>query len=75
MANDKGRDGISARTLYSLVAQMYASLFLVQVTAGRPEGDWARGFVMIYLVAMTVLFAVARFLPPRGTETRKGPEV
>jgi len=73
MADDKDREGVSAVTLFSVVGQIFISMFLVLLAAGRPEGDSFRIFIMVYLLVMTGLYTGAMLWLRFRKKTPKGP--
>ena len=56
MADNKGRDGISQITFFSVVVQIYISMSIVLTAAGKPEDHWFRTFTQCYLALMVVVY-------------------
>jgi len=61
VADDNDRGGISAATLFGVVAQVYVSMALVLIVASRPEDDWVRTAILCLLVLQMILYTGVSF--------------
>jgi heme/copper-type cytochrome/quinol oxidase subunit 4 len=56
VTDNKGQDGVSQITFFSVVVQIFVAMSIVLTASGKPEDHWFRAFAMIFLALMTVLY-------------------
>ena len=71
MAEAKTAHWTTPATLYTVVAQIYLSMYLVLFASTKPEDHWMRYFVMVYLLVMVILWTGVSIWSLRSQRARE----
>ena len=79
MATEEGSGGIRPWILYSFLSAVFFSMFLVLMVSNKPDSDWLRLGVAVYLAGVQLLFVVMLVIARRaesqsGTKPKAEPD-
>src|SRR5262249_7870548 len=72
MTTKQCNSGVRPWQLYSSMASVFMSMWLVLFASKEAEGHWFRLFVMVYLTAMQLLFVVMSIGARRAEKQSEG---
>jgi phosphotransferase system glucose/maltose/N-acetylglucosamine-specific IIC component len=66
MSNEPDRNVIRPSMLYTFLAMVFGSLFIVLVASNKPDDSWIRIVAVVYLIIMQLYFVVLQFVTRRA---------
>jgi hypothetical protein len=72
MADEQSPFTLRPSTFFSVVVQIFVSMYLVLMASSKSEDHWLRIAVMVYLILMMGLYIVAMFLARRQERRARG---